>query len=128
MLRISQEFPEKYFGNILKKIQEFSGTSWEKLRRKSQEFLQTNSQNSDSLKITQFGDQFQRISQEFLRNQSQEFVLKKFPGNSSKQVTKLRELGEIHHVCYLEIDKKILFTNLSSKPFSPDLLSFRSPI
>ena len=65
VLRISKEFPEKYSGNMLRKnsreilmnfqtnnLENFSGISWEKFRRKSQEFLESNFQNSDSLKIS----------------------------------------------------------------------------
>ena len=65
VLRISKEFPEKYSGNMPRKnsreilmnfqtnnLENFSGISWEKFRRKSQEFLESNFQNSDSLKIS----------------------------------------------------------------------------
>ena len=87
VLRISQEFPEKY--SWVGKIPGFSGIS------------RTKPQNSDPRKISLIGDQFQRISWEFLWNQSQELVLEKTFGNSSKQVPKTGELGENPHFCYL---------------------------
>ena len=87
VLRISQEFPEKY--SWVGKIPRFSGIS------------RTKPQNSDPRKISLIGDQFQRISLEFLWNQSHELVLEKTFGNSSKQVPKTGELGENAHFCYL---------------------------
>ena len=118
--RISQKHPEKHSIEILRNF--CRKNSWEILRnfsrlcqfpqkfceiddqvlRNSQEFPEKFSEKfSYPLKISKNGDQFQRISQEFLRDQSQELVLKKFIGNSSKQVTKTGELGEIPHFCYL---------------------------
>ena len=90
------EFPEIYSRKILRNfLAKIRGNN---LRI----FIETNSQNTDPLKISQIGDQFWKISQKFPRNQSQTLVLEKFLVNSSKQVTKTGELGEIPHFCYLE--------------------------
>ena len=74
----------------------FQGISLYKFRGISHNPIQEISSNQfqgiSCYQLWRIGDQFRRISQEFPGNQSQKPVIEKFPGNSSKQVTKTGEL------------------------------------
>ena len=63
VLRISQEFPEKYFWEILE-------SSWDIFWRNSQEFLETMSH----IQFRKIGDQILRISQKLSEKYSKEIL------------------------------------------------------